>query len=512
MIPVVDNLGMRAADRHTIQELGLPSLVLMEQAAAAVTATVEQQADKDELVVVLCGRGNNGGDGLAMARQRHASGGLVEAVLVADPGELSEDAAVQWELAGRFGVPRRVLTEGDLPALEALLQKAVVVVDALYGTGLDRALSGLSAQVVELVNNVDGQVVAVDIPSGLSGGSGVLLGPAVEADVTVTFAALKWVHVLAPAALCCGEVVVADIGIPQTAVEKAASGFVLEAQDLADWLPHRAPDAHKGHFGHLLVVAGRRGRAGAAALAARAGVRSGSGLVTVATAVDAVAPIQARVPEAMVDPLPTGEDGSVRGNGIEESLARATAVAVGPGLGLGEGPRRLLDRILEVWSGPLLLDADALTLLAGQLERLKGRPAPTVLTPHPGELARLLGITSAQVQEDRPAWARRAAELSGSTVVLKGFHTLVAEAEGPLWINPTGSPGLASGGAGDVLSGCIGAFLAQGLPARQAAALGVYLHGRAAELAGERFPGAVPASVVAGLLPRAEAELRELAW
>ncbi len=512
MIPVVDTLGMRAADRHTMQELGLPGLMLMERAAAAVTATVEERVEKEELVAVLCGRGNNGGDGLAMARQRHASGGLVEVVLVADPGELSEDAAVQWELVGRFGVPRRVLTEESLPALEELLQKAAVVVDALYGTGLDRALAGLPAQVVELVNTVGGDVVAVDIPSGLSGNSGVLLGPAVEADVTVTFGALKWVHVLAPASLCCGEVVVADIGIPQTAVEKVASGFVLEAQDVAHWLPHRPPDAHKGHFGHLLVVAGRRGRAGAAALAARAGVRAGAGLVTVATALDAVSPIQARVPEAMVDPLPTGDDGSARGDGIEESLAKVTAVAVGPGLGLGEGPRRLLYRILEAWSGPLVLDADALTLLAGQLERLKGRSAPTVLTPHPGELARLLGISSAKVQEDRPAWARRAAELSGCTVVLKGFHTLVAEAEGPLWINPTGSPGLASGGAGDVLTGCIAAFLAQGLPARQAAATGVYLHGRAAQLAGKRFPGAVPAWTVAGLLPKAEAELRERAW
>lgn len=510
MIPVVDTPGMRAADRHTIEELGLPSLVLMEQAAAAVTAAVEDRTERTDLVVVFCGRGNNGGDGLAMARQRHASGGLVEAVLVADPGQLSEDAAVQWELAGRFGVPRRVLTAEGLPALEELLKGAAVVVDALYGTGLDRALSGLPAQVVELVNTVDGQVVAVDIPSGLSGNSGALLGPAVEADVTVTFGALKWVHVLAPAALCCGEVVLADIGIPQASVEKVAGGFLLEAQDVAAWLPPRAPDAHKGHFGHLLVVAGRRGRAGAAALAAKAGVRVGAGLVTVATAMDAVSPIQARVPEAMVDPLPTGEDGSARGEGIEESLAKATALAVGPGLGLGEGPRRLLHRILKVWSGPLVLDADALTLLAGELECLRGRSAPTVLTPHPGELARLLGITSAQVQEDRPAWARRAAELSGCTVVLKGFHTLVAEAEGLLWVNPTGSPGLATGGAGDVLTGCIGAFLAQGLPGRQAAALGVYIHGRAAELAGKRFPGAVPASVVAGLLPKAEAELRAL--
>lgn len=510
MVPVVDNAGMKHLDQHTIHELGLPGLVLMERAAAGVARTLEELFAPEELVVVLCGVGNNGGDGLALARQRRGAGGSVEVALVGEPRALSQDAAVQWQLAERFGVPRHVVpSTGDLPKLEKLLGRAHGVVDALFGTGLSRPLEGLAAATVELVNSSEKLVVAVDIPSGLSGNSGNVKGVAVEADVTVTFGALKWAHILSPAGLFCGQVVLADIGIPHWALTKAAQGFLVEAADAVQWLPHRAPDAHKGHFGHLLLVAGRQGRAGAAALGAMAGVRAGAGLVTVATALPAVQAIQSQVPEAMVDPLPAGEDGAVVGSGIEESLAKATAVAVGPGLGLGEGPRLLLFKLLEKWEGPLLLDADALTLLAGQLEVLRQRKAPTVLTPHPGELARLLATTSGQVQEDRVASARRAAELSGATVVLKGFHTLITEAEGPVWVNPTGTSGLASGGSGDVLTGVVGGLLAQGLPAREAAALGVYLHGRAAELAKKRFGGAVPASVVAKLIPKAEAWLRK---
>ncbi|MGQ9495924.1 MAG: NAD(P)H-hydrate dehydratase [Thermoanaerobaculaceae bacterium] len=510
MVPVVDNAAMRHLDRHTIDELGLPGLLLMERAAGAVTDTLEKIFDPEDLVVVLCGVGNNGGDGLALARQRHAAGGRVEVVLVGEPTALTRDAAVQWELAEHFGVPKKqVASPGDLVKLEGLLAKAQGVVDALFGTGLSRPLEGLAAATVELVNKSEVLVVAVDIPSGLSGDTGNVKGVVVKADVTVTFGALKWAHLLPPATLLCGDVVLADIGIPHWMLSKAAQGFLVEAADAVRWLPHRTPDAHKGHFGHLLLVAGRQGRAGAAALGAMAAVRAGAGLVTVATAAPAVVPIQSQVPEAMVDPLPAGEDGAVSGSGIEESLEKASAVAVGPGLGLGEGPRSLLFKVLEKWDGPLLLDADALTLLSGQLEMLRQRKGATVLTPHPGELGRLLGTSSRQVQEDRVASAQRAAELSGAVVVLKGYHTLIAEAEAPVWVNPTGTSGLASGGSGDVLTGVVGGLLAQGLPAKEAAALGVYLHGRAGELGKKRFTGAVPASVVAKLIPKAEALLRE---
>jgi len=510
MIAVLESAGMREADRITIEELGMPGLVLMELAAGAVTDVVTERFADRGRVVVLCGPGNNGGDGLVAARQLRCRGVEVEAALLVGPEQLNGDAARQLELARAFGVAVRPCN-GDLAALDGLLAGAGVLVDALFGTGLDRPLDPPWAEIVHRINGAGAPVVAVDIPSGLSGSSGALLGEAVEAAVTVTFAAPKVAHVLPPACWRCGEIAVAEIGIPPWVLEAHASLALLEAEDVAGWLPRRAVDAHKGHFGHLLVVAGRLGRAGAAALAARAGVLSGSGLVTVATAAPAVAPIQSVVPEAMVDPLPADGAGAVTGEGVEPLLDKATAVAVGPGLGVGAGPHRLLDAILDHWRGPLLLDADALTLLAGRIEVLVGREAPTVLTPHPGELARLLGVTTTEVTADRLAAARRAARASGATVLAKGARTIVVDPDDRAVVNPTGTAGLASGGAGDVLTGTVGALLAQGLPGLEAAAAGAYLHGRAAELAAESHPGAAPAAVVASLLPRAEQELRELA-
>ncbi len=509
MIPVLDNAGMREADRVTIHDLGVPGLVLMEVAAGAVTEVVAERYAELGRIVILCGPGNNGGDGLACARQLRCRGLDLEVGLLVDPSSLKGDGARQLELARAFGVPIR-LCGADLATLDAVLAEAGVIVDALFGTGLERPLSGHWADVVRRINSCAVPVIAVDIPSGLSGSSSALAGEAVEAAVTVTFGAPKLAHVLPPACWHCGEVAVAEIGIPPWVLDAQSTLALIEADDVAGWLPRRPVDAHKGHFGHLLIVAGRVGRAGAAALAARAGVLAGAGLVTVATPAGAVVPIQSAVPEAMVDPLPQGDDGAVSGEGLTPLLGKATAVAIGPGLGVGDGPRRLLFELLDRWRGPLLLDADALTLLAGRLEVLSGREAPTVLTPHPGELARLLEVPTAAVTADRLAAARQAARRSGAAVLAKGARTVVAEPEGRAVVNLTGSPGLASGGTGDVLTGTIGALLAQGLPALEAAATGAYLHGRAAELAGEEHPGAVPASSVAAHLPLAERELREL--
>jgi ADP-dependent NAD(P)H-hydrate dehydratase / NAD(P)H-hydrate epimerase len=510
MIPVLDASQMREADRVTIRELGLPGMVLMETAAGAVTEVVAGRFGDARRVVIACGPGNNGGDGLAVARQLHCRGFSADVALLVAESDLKGDAASQLALARAFGV--NVHRCGSNTArLAALLSDGDVIVDALFGTGLDRPLGTRWARLVKMLNDSGVPIVAVDIPSGLLGSSGQVAGEAVNAAVTVTFAAPKVAHVLPPACWRCGEVAVAEIGIPPWVVQAHARLGLVEGGDVATWLPHRAVDAHKGNFGHLLVVAGREGRAGAAALAARAAVTLGSGLVTVATAHGAVRPIQAQVPEAMVDALPAGKDGAVTGEGLEGSLAKATALAVGPGLGVTEGPRRLLAGILERWSGPLVLDADALTLLAGRLGELRRREAPTVLTPHPGELGRLLGVPTAEVTRDRLGAAEEAAKRSGAVVLAKGARTVIAGGSGWSMVNPTGTSGLASGGAGDVLTGSIGALLAQGLPARQAAAAGAWLHGRAAELAGERFPGAVPAGSLVDELSRAELEVRQLA-
>jgi hydroxyethylthiazole kinase-like uncharacterized protein yjeF len=507
MIAVLDNAGMREADRITIQELGVPSLVLMEMAASTVSEAVQDRFAGARKVVIACGRGNNGGDGLAVARQLHCRGIAADAALLVEEAELRGDAAKQLEMAHGFGVAVHDCS-GDLRPLASLLGGADVVVDAIFGTGLDRAPAGIYAEAVALLNRGGWPLVAVDIPSGLSGSSSRPLGESVEAELTVTFAAPKLAHLLPPACWRCGEVVVGDIGIPPWVIEAQARVGAVGAADVAAWLPARAADAHKGQFGHLLLVAGREGRAGAAALAARAAVSLGSGLVTVATAHPAVAPIQAQVPEAMVDPLPADADGAASGEGIAPLLEKATAVAVGPGIGLGDGPRRLLATILEKWRGPLLLDADALTLVAGRLEALRGRDVPAVLTPHPGELGRLLGVPTAEAGADRLGYALQAAERAAAVVVAKSARTIVAGGEGWSLINPTGTPGLASGGTGDVLAGAVGALLAQRVPPKEAAAAGAWLHGRAAELAGATRAGATPASVVARFLARAETEVR----
>lgn len=506
MIPVLDSQGMREADRVTIQELGMPGLVLMEQAAAAVTEVVLERFGGQGRVVVVVGPGNNGGDGLACARQLHCRGVDVAAVVLAEEAALRGDAGTQLSLACSYGLQPTLVPGEDLEAFATALVGAELVVDALFGTGLDRPLTGRWAEVVRRLNACGRPVVAVDVPSGLSGASGGVSGEVVEATVTVTFAAPKLPHVLPPACWRCGEVAVADIGIPPWLVEARAVLGLVELEDVAGWLPDRALDAHKGGFGHTLVVAGRLGRAGAAALAARAAVTVGAGLVTVATPEGAVGPVQALVPEAMVDVVPEGPDGAARGSGLEDSLARATVVAAGPGMGTGPRQGKMLEFLLERFGGPVVLDADALTLLAGNVEVLRGRGAPVVLTPHPGELGRLLGWPTERVTADRRAAARELAERSGAVVLAKGPRSLVVGGGGVDLVNPTGTPGLATGGSGDVLTGVVGGLLAQGLGAREAAAAAAWLHGRAAELAAQAYPGAVPASELVRHLPAAEAE------
>jgi ADP-dependent NAD(P)H-hydrate dehydratase / NAD(P)H-hydrate epimerase len=505
MIPVLNDVAMREADRITIEELGVSSLVLMEQAAAAVTATMLERYPDCQRVVVLCGPGNNGGDGLAVARQLHVHGVGVEALMMADPDRLSGDAARQLEIAKRFGVRVRCRAEVErLPELHC----ADVVVDALFGTGLTRPLEGHWAEVVAAVQAVEAPVVAVDIPSGLLAGDAGVPPVAVEANLTVTFGAPKVAHVLPPACWNCGDVAVADIGIPPWVLDDLAVMKILEARDVAGWLPTRLPDAHKGHFGHLLVIAGRFGRAGAAALAARGALAAGSGLVTVATPRSAVNAVQSLVPEAMVDGLAEDGDGVCTGEGILPLLSRATAVAFGPGIGLGEGPKALLTALLESWRGPLLLDADGLTLAAPNIRRLQ-RTAETVLTPHPGELARLLNCDSTRVVADRVSCALEAVKSSRAVVLAKGARTLIAAPVGLVRVVPTGGPGLATGGSGDVLTGVVGALLAQGLTADEAAAAGAYLHGLAGDLAGKDYSGAVPAGSLIEYLSRAEHQVRQ---
>jgi NAD(P)H-hydrate epimerase len=510
MLPVLDNEAIREADRHTIEDLGVPSLDLMENAAAGVVDAIRDSFPEARRILILCGSGNNGGDGLAAARLLAGGDLEMNVLLFADPRKLSPDAAENFRQAETADVPIVVVEGEDLSALDTELapNPPDLIVDALLGTGIDRPLRGRLAEVVRRIEEAEPPVIAVDVPTGLSGSSTDVPGPVMPADLTVTFAALKHCHVLPPACLHCGEVAVVDIGIPPTVVESGSDLRWVEAEDAALLLPHRHTASHKGSFGHLLLVAGAEGRGGAVAMAAQAAVVAGSGLVTMAVPKPAVSVVDATCLEAMTHPMATDDRGQMAGpEGLGDLIDRMTAVATGPGMGTGDGAAATLEWILDTWKGSLLLDADAINLLAGRPERLSGREQPPVLTPHPGELARLLGRTTEDVVSERVAAARDAAARAQAVVVAKGFRTVIADPDGDVFINPTGDAGLASGGSGDVLTGTIGAFLAQGLDPVRAAIVGCWLHGRAGELGGEEWPAAVPASTLPTLIADAWREL-----
>jgi len=510
MLPVLDSEAIREADRHTIEDLGVPGLELMENAASGVVDALRDNFPDARRILVLCGRGNNGGDGLAAARLLAGSELEIKVLLYANPDVLSPDAAENLRLAKSAGVPIAVIEGEDLTTLDAELAPSPpdLVVDALLGTGIDRPLGGRLAKVVKRIEEADLKVVAVDVPTGLNGSSTAIPGLVMPVELTVTMGALKLCHVLPPACLCCGEVAVVDIGIPDTVLEKKCSLHWVEAEDVTLLLPLRQADSHKGSFGHLLLVAGAEGRGGAVAMAGRAAVIAGSGLVTMAVPQPAVPVVDGACLEAMTHALTATEDGFIAGpEGLEGLIERMTAIATGPGMGTGDGAARTLEWILDHWNGPLLLDADAINLLAGRPERLAGRGKPPVLTPHPGELARLLGGSTDEVVGDRVGAAREAATRAGAVVVAKGFRTVIADPDGQVWINPTGDDGLASGGSGDVLTGTIAGLLAQGLEPDRAAIVGCWLHGRAGELGGETYPAAVPAAELPKLVAHAWREL-----
>ncbi len=509
MLPVLDNDAMRQADRHAIDDLGVPGLVLMENAATGVVDVLRERYADARRLLILCGGGNNGGDGLAAARHLANGGHQVEVLLLADPGKLTADAAQNLALARAFDVPVRVVEGGDLSVLDAALGGGCdLVVDALLGTGIDRPLGGRLRTAAERVASSGVPVLAVDVPTGLSGSQPTEPGPVLDANVTVTFGALKVCHALPPACHRCGEVVVADIGIPPRVLEERCTLWWIERADVELLLPERARDAHKGSFGHLLLVAGSRGRGGAAALAARAAVVTGAGLVTMAVPQPAVAVVDGACLEAMTHPLTATDGGEVAGpEGLEAVLDKATVVAVGPGLGTGDGAAKTLRWILDRWRGPLVLDADAINLLGGRPEDLAQREIPPLLTPHPGELGRLLGKPVGEVVADRVGAAREAASRAQSVVVAKGFRTVIVDSHGEAWINPTGDAALASGGSGDVLTGTVAALLAQHLEPERAAIVGCWLHGRAGELGAAEYPAAVPAAALPDLIARAWCEI-----
>lgn len=506
---------MRRLDRRAVTELDIPGATLMENAGRGAADAIERAFGPapGRRVAVVCGKGNNGGDGLVVARHLAGRGAAVEAWLIGAAADVRGDAAVNMDAARRAGLP---LTEvAGAPGLEALrraLASADLVVDALLGTGVSGAATGLIADAIAAINEAGRPVCALDLPSGLSADRGALLGPTVRAQLTVTFGLPKRGLYLHPGAAHAGRIEVADIGVPRAWLEQGLTVGLLEAEDVLAVLPTRPADAHKGHYGHLLVVAGSIGKTGAAILACLGALRAGTGLVTCALPASQQPIVAARLAEAMTEPLPETGAQALSAKALDRLLelaGRMDAVAAGPGVGLDAETQATVRDLIRAAERPMVVDADALTALVGHLGTLREARGPRLLTPHPGEAARLLGRSIPEVQADRIESARRLARESGAIVALKGAGTVIAGPGGEVAINPTGNPGMATGGSGDVLTGVAGGFLAQGLGPEAALRAAVYLHGLAGDLAAaERGEAGLIAGDIADALPAALRRLR----
>ena len=488
----------REVDRLTTERHGIPSLTLMENAGKSVVAFVKQRFATlgRRRIVILCGKGNNGGDGFVVARHLLEMGARAAVYLFAEPTEVRGDAAVnlkRWQDAGR---DLRIVRDGnEWQAAKAALTSADIIVDALLGTGVRGPVEGLLRETIEDVNRrrADAAVVAVDIPSGLSADTGEPQGAAVAANYTVTFTAPKIGFFLGSAAQRVGQLIVRDIGSPPELVEEVGKGHLrwLEPRELTQFAIPRSPEGHKGDYGHALIVAGSVGKSGAAVLASWAALRVGAGLVTVATPEPVLPIVASYTPEVMTEPLPATETGSISLRSLEyerfENLLKGKrALAIGPGLSThGETLQFVRTIMAKGASVPIVLDADGLNAFDGHAQELRGSKGMIALTPHPGEMARLLGSTTNDIQSRRLEVAQKVAADWGAYVILKGHQTIVAAPNGQAWINSTGNPGMGSGGTGDVLTGMLAGLTAQyGTKAWWwTLGFGVYLHGLAGDLA-----------------------------
>ena len=460
---------MKAVDRRATVRFGIPSIVLMENAALAVADAIRNHYPDCDRAAIFCGPGANGGDGFAVARHLDQRGVVPMVFLVGDRKRITGDAATNLAICERLALPLYEIVD-DESLNEALVHAsdADLVVDAIFGTGLNRAPEGLFAETIVSMMELGLPVVAVDLPSGANASSAETFEPCIQAAVTVTFAAPKICHVFEPAAGHCGEVIVAGISIPTAAIED--ENVTLALTTPSEILPYFAPrlaSTHKGTYGHVAIVAGSPGRSGAAVLAARGAIRSGAGLVTVATDAETARLVHAGSIESM----------TYSGDDVIGFIASHDAILIGPGLADDEAGYGRVRQLVAAIERPLVIDASALNAFALRASEINPARGPRVLTPHPGELARLLGTTAKEINAHRIDAAREAARITGCIVVLKGFQSLIAEPDGHVNVNPTGNPGMASGGMGDVLGGMIAALLARGVEAFSAAIAAVYLHG-----------------------------------
>ena len=492
---VVTAEQMRELDRQTIQQYGVPSLTLMERAGEGIAQAILERFARNakQGVLIVAGKGNNGGDGFVVARLLKKKRIPCEVALLARQEELSPDASHNLRAFLKLKGKVTEIATGQLNLLSQRLSKRGLIVDAILGTGIKNDVGGLFAEAITLMNASGVPIVAVDIPSGLDSDKGKPLGVAVQAEMTVALGLPKLGEVIYPGLNFVGDLVVAEIGIDSRALAAVAPRTELLDRESMGWLvPRREADTHKGTYGHVVVLAGSRGKTGAATMSCRAAMRTGAGLVTLAAPRSLNAIFASSLIEVMTEPLRDNDNEQMEPLSDAEwhtLLERKNALLFGPGIGVNDATQNSLRWLLRNLAMPWVIDADGLNNLGLELSRLRHAKTAPILTPHPGEMARLLGKNNATVNADRVTVARSFATEHRCHLVLKGARTVIATAEGKVFINPTGNPGMASGGMGDALAGILVALLGQGLCAADAMKLGVYLHGfvgdRVAEVKGQ---------------------------
>lgn len=484
---------MADIDRRAIQEIGVPGLDLMENAGHAVFERARGMLSTahEDKVVVVCGKGNNGGDGFVVARHLSAQGVEVVVFLVGRREEVRGDTKTNLERALSMGISVKEVTgEADLGVVAQEVSRAAMIVDAIFGTGIKGAVRGLAADVIERINASGRAILSVDLPSGVDADTGQVVGPCVQAHVTVTFGLPKMGHAFYPGKAYCGEVEVADIGFPREAIVETLHTTSLQwvtSEEAASVLPCRRPDAHKGDCGRVVIIAGSVGLTGAATLASMGALRAGAGLVTLAAPESLNDILEVKLTEVMTHPLPEVRKRrclSLRAVGeIRRTMEKADCLALGPGIGTYRETVELVARIVREATIPMVIDADGLNALARDPTPLRDTAAEVVLTPHPGELSRLLGKPVSEIVSDPIAAVNEAVERLNAVVVLKGAPTVTGTKDGMIYVNPTGNAGMATGGSGDVLTGVVAGLIGQGISVSDAAWSGVFVHGLAGDLA-----------------------------
>jgi NAD(P)H-hydrate epimerase len=480
---------MREIDRATSERFGVRSLTLMENAGAAVAQHVLVDHATAQRIVVFCGKGNNGGDGFVVARLLHEAGKSVQVILLADPDDLRGDAAIMHR---KLPVaPLVVRSSAELKSDRVRFSlPADLYLDAILGTGFKPPVKGLYADAIEIINASSAAVVAVDIPSGADADAmGPQNGMIARANSIVTFTAARPAHVFS--SLTNGATYVAGIGSPDEAIVSVLNLNVITAHDFAPLIAPRSPESNKGLYGHVLVIGGAVGKSGSVAMAGMSALRAGAGLATVATAKSAVATVAGFHPELMTEPLAETDSGTISLRALDpiEALAKGKSVlAIGPGISRVSETSTLVRALVQKSDLPVVLDADGLNAFEGKTSELSGRGRVLVITPHPGEMARLAGCSTADVQKDRLGVARKFAREHQLIVVLKGHRTLVVQPDGEAWVNTTGNPGMSTGGTGDILTGMVAAMIAQAMAAQHpknvllAVCAAVHLHGLAGDV------------------------------